>query len=425
MFMMQRRRFEFTVFRVVPILALLVGIGCPLSGQALHPVAGRDFVVRYIPPPGSPLEKADSLTLVYVFDSWGKRKGTRLALLKNVRTPGPMHRWVPLRKSRGAWTATVAIPSEKYSVFSYYVTDGKYADYNRNRTYVDYIYDEDGRPVENAHLAMLPFLKMAGADDAELAEEAQKEFLAYPANFRAYYLYWKYLLRATRNAPDTRFDIIEQLQLLDAQAGENFKFLNLATRTYFYLLNDVTMAFHYRQKIPVDQMEADVAVMVDPGEMAAKKKAHEKYKERVRKAYVGKTAPDVVLKEFGGDAVRLSTLRGKVVALNFWHNNCGPCPKTTDALQKLFTRYEAEDFEVAAVYASTDTLVLEGIIRDRGYTFPVYLNSREALKAYGVDYIPQTFLLDRKGVVRYVFFGPSLGYERQLEQAIAELLGRS
>jgi len=423
--MKQLRRFQFAIIQGVAIVALVLGIDSPLSGQSLHPIAGREFTVRYVPPPGSPLERADSLTLVYVFDSWGKRKGTRLALLKNVRTPSPAHRWIPMRKISGAWTASVSIPAERFSVFSYYVTDGTYADYNQNKTYVDYIYGEDGKPVKNARLAMLPFLKMSGADDAELAAEAQEEFLAYPDNLRAYYLHWKYLLRATRNAPDTRFDIIEQLQLLEAQAGENFKFLNLAARTYYYLLNDVTMAFHYRTKIPVDQMEPDVAMMVDPGEMAAKRKEHEKYREQVQRKFVGKAAPDVMLRKFEGGTTRLSAFKGHVVALSFWHDNCGPCPKTTDVLQKLVAKYDTEDFEVAAVYASRDTTTLAAIIRDREYTFPVYLNAREALKAYRVEYIPQTFLIDRNGIVRHVFFGPAPGYELRLEKAIAELLARS
>jgi peroxiredoxin len=124
----------------------------------------------------------------------------------------------------------------------------------------------------------------------------------------------------------------------------------------------------------------------------------------------GKEAPDLNLAGLsGGNRLKLSELRGKVVFLNFWATWCAPCRQEVPAIQSLYKKFlNKPDFVVAAVACDQggESTVREFVDRE-GLAFPIYLDSDMAAAArYGVTGFPETYLIGRDGKIREKFIGP-------------------
>jgi len=68
-----------------------------------------------------------------------------------------------LSKTNDGWTATLQI-HPRAALLSWYVTDGKDMDANGEKTYVDYVYDGEGKPVRGAHFCMIRSASLPGRD---------------------------------------------------------------------------------------------------------------------------------------------------------------------------------------------------------------------------------------------------------------------
>jgi len=142
-------------------------------------------------------------------------------------------------------------------------------------------------------------------------------------------------------------------------------------------------------------------------------------------AVVGQPAPEVQLPQLpGGNEVSLSSLRGKVVYLDFWASWCGPCRVSFPQLEQLRNELGPRGFEVYAINVDeveadanqflADVPVSYVVVRDAGGTTP---------EAYGILGMPTGFLIDRKGVVRHVHQGFKKTDGALLRAEIVELLG--
>jgi len=122
----------------------------------------------------------------------------------------------------------------------------------------------------------------------------------------------------------------------------------------------------------------------------------------------GMVAPDFTLDKRGGGEVTLSSLRGKVVMINFSATWCPPGIAEFPSMQRLYTALEGEEFEMLAV--SLDKLgdkVLDEFLMGGGYTMPVLLDPGHTVSAqYGTFRFPETFIVGRDGVVLHKFTGP-------------------
>jgi peroxiredoxin len=122
----------------------------------------------------------------------------------------------------------------------------------------------------------------------------------------------------------------------------------------------------------------------------------------------GLPAPDFDLPDLQGVRHRLSGYRGKVVLLNFWATWCPPCVEELPSLAQLH-RATAGRRDVALVTVSVDEnakVVREFLDRHRTVfgPFPVLIDpSKKVAKAFGTVKFPETYLVDRKGIVRYRF----------------------
>jgi peroxiredoxin len=122
----------------------------------------------------------------------------------------------------------------------------------------------------------------------------------------------------------------------------------------------------------------------------------------------GSRAPDFALPPLGGgEEVRLASLRGKVVLLNFWATWCEPCEEEMPSMQRLHQQLSGEAFELLAISvdeAETDV----GAFQQRlGLGFPILLDpKRSASRLYQTFRYPESFLIDPRGVVVERYVGP-------------------
>ena len=129
--------------------------------------------------------------------------------------------------------------------------------------------------------------------------------------------------------------------------------------------------------------------------------------ELSEKATVGLTAPDFTLVDLQGKTWKLSDLRGQVVLVNFWATWCPPCLEEMPSMEKLYRSMSPDSFKMVATLYKDEPEAAQRLVSSKGYTFPVLLDPDEKTgQAYGLTGVPETFIIDRIGVLRKKFIGP-------------------
>jgi peroxiredoxin len=117
-------------------------------------------------------------------------------------------------------------------------------------------------------------------------------------------------------------------------------------------------------------------------------------------------------------------LRGHVVLVNFWATWCLPCRVEMPGFQAVYDRKKDEGFVVLGI--STDAGGRDGVVRflkDHGITYPVALASGDVAQRFGgVNLLPSSFLMDRKGRIRSEVRGifSSIALDRAVDRLLAE-----
>lgn len=116
---------------------------------------------------------------------------------------------------------------------------------------------------------------------------------------------------------------------------------------------------------------------------------------------VGQTAPDFTLTDMQGENVALSQFRGKVVILNFWATWCPPCREEMPSMEQLYRDLESQGLVMLAVNVEKNGKeAVTQFLQKRSYSFPILLDSENvAQNTYGVFRFPESFIIDRNGVV--------------------------
>ncbi len=148
-----------------------------------------------------------------------------------------------------------------------------------------------------------------------------------------------------------------------------------------------------------------------------------------RKGYAlskGAAAPAFRLPALAGGESELGALRGKVVVLNFWATWCPPCVSEMPSLERLHRTLGPEGLAVVAVSTDEDEAELRRFVAQYSLTLPVLRDpgGRVASDQYRTTGYPETFVLDRSGVLLEHVVGPA---EWDTPQALAHfraLLGQ-
>jgi cytochrome c biogenesis protein CcmG/thiol:disulfide interchange protein DsbE len=135
---------------------------------------------------------------------------------------------------------------------------------------------------------------------------------------------------------------------------------------------------------------------------------------------IGKPAPGFVLQDLEGNVVDLAALRGKPVLLNFWATWCQPCIAEHPVLQAAARRYQDEAHFLGVIYQD-ETEKIRRFIAQRGAWGPSLVDPEVKVGiAYGVYGAPETFFIDKNGVVAEKFTGPLS--PRELDRILGPLL---
>jgi peroxiredoxin len=117
---------------------------------------------------------------------------------------------------------------------------------------------------------------------------------------------------------------------------------------------------------------------------------------------IGHAAPDFALPAVVGSNVRLSEYRGQAVIISFWSSRCSVCARQLALLDRLYRTYRSAGLVVLAVSVDDDPMRAEQYARAHVASFPLLLDTTKAVsRAYAIDRLPSTVLVDRSGVVRY------------------------
>jgi thiol-disulfide isomerase/thioredoxin len=110
-----------------------------------------------------------------------------------------------------------------------------------------------------------------------------------------------------------------------------------------------------------------------------------------------------------------------VVLINFWATWCVPCAAERPALQKLYRKYKGKGFEVIAASIDDDESKVRSSATRGGFDLSV-MSPPQLSKEFGVESVPASLVIDKRGRLRYRKTGYEEGDERELEAVIVELL---
>lgn len=115
----------------------------------------------------------------------------------------------------------------------------------------------------------------------------------------------------------------------------------------------------------------------------------------------GDMAPDFRVEMLDGERIVLSSLRGKVVLLNFWATWCPPCREELARVQtELIDRFAGRDFLFLPVSRGEERSAVAAFRERTGYAFPMALDpERRVYDLYATNFIPRNFLIGRDGRV--------------------------
>lgn len=122
-------------------------------------------------------------------------------------------------------------------------------------------------------------------------------------------------------------------------------------------------------------------------------------------------------------SVDLSAYRGKVVLIDFWASWCAPCLTSLPKLEALRQEFGAADFQIVAVNLDSEPEDALRFLEKHPVGYPSASDPQGALpESFGLSTMPSSYLIDRRGVIRYVHEGFRRGDETTLREHIRGLL---
>lgn len=136
-------------------------------------------------------------------------------------------------------------------------------------------------------------------------------------------------------------------------------------------------------------------------------------------------APSFILEDMDEEKVNLEQYAGKVILLNFWATWCPPCKREMPSMERLYQKFKNDKFTVIAIDQMED---IDTVFSFTGQlpvdpTFPILFDkSSEVSSSYKVMGLPTTYLVDKKGRIRYRAIGGREFDHADIEKLIQRLM---
>jgi len=146
--------------------------------------------------------------------------------------------------------------------------------------------------------------------------------------------------------------------------------------------------------------------------------------QRVKIIREGDRAPEFSLLSLDGKTASLSSYRGKVVMVHFWATWCPPCVEELPTLERLYRSYAGRDLDILAVSVDEGGAGAVGqFMQKNRFALPVLLNPDQSVaRQYGTFKFPETYLIDREGIVRRKVIGAADWMSPEAQKVIQTML---
>ena len=125
-----------------------------------------------------------------------------------------------------------------------------------------------------------------------------------------------------------------------------------------------------------------------------------------RPRHIGQTAADFTVQD-SDRAVSLNQFRGQVVVLNFWATWCPPCVEELPSLMTMQNRMKGKGVVVLAISIDVDGDAYHRFLKQHDVNLLTIRDpDQKVSRVYGTSGWPETFIIDREGVLRRKFVGP-------------------
>ncbi|MEW6161944.1 MAG: TlpA disulfide reductase family protein [Nitrospirota bacterium] len=128
-----------------------------------------------------------------------------------------------------------------------------------------------------------------------------------------------------------------------------------------------------------------------------------------KRTIIGTEAPEIEVTDIHKNRVKLSKLKGSVIFINFWASWCTSCIDEMPSIESLFRNMSGNPkFRVITILYKDDRDRAFRYVKEKGYTFPIYGDpDGYAAKQFGITGVPETFIIDKNGILRNKIIGPS------------------
>ncbi len=136
---------------------------------------------------------------------------------------------------------------------------------------------------------------------------------------------------------------------------------------------------------------------------------------------IGSAAPDFVVQD-SDRKVALHDFKGQTVVLNFWATWCAPCVEEMPSLIQMSKNVKDKNVTVIGVSIDVDETAYKNFLQKHGVTFLTVRDpEQKSSSLYGTTGWPETFIIDKDGVLRRKFVGPVDWSDPQITQYLTSL----
>lgn len=225
--------------------------------------------------------------------------------------------------------------------------------------------------------------QMAGASPQEL-KAIEEQYLAAEASMN----------QEVKSRIENTTDPITGIYLMSAlKSQEDITLVKSKLDEYATLLPNSTYILEMREQIKASEDQA--AQQAAAAAAAA---------EASKNVAIGVEAPEIVQKTPQGTDLTLSSLKGKVVLIDFWASWCKPCRAENPNVVAAYNKYKSKGFTVLSVSLDKDRNAWMNAIAQDGLIWSNHVSDLQfwnnaAAKTYGVQSIPAAFLVDENGII--------------------------